>query len=429
MDISINRVNKVNKEVEEIEEEHYENYNNEELFALLDEINYDKYTKEINNIENSINYCSACRSLTTIVEDAEKGNIICSKCGSILEVTFDKNPEWRSFKDDNSVENGRCSFVTSHFLPQSSLGTTIGSVNMSRIKKLHSWSAMPYKERSLYLVLKEIQDKCRSAKILKCIEDDAKILYKNISECRHIKGKNLGKLVIIRGKNRKSLIAACIYFACKRKGNTLSPKEIATLFSLQYKDITKGCKTFIKLMKLRKMSYEFNTSTPEHFVNRFCKSLNIKRDYIDITLNIAKNIKKLNIASVHTPLSIATGSILLMVTIYKLPITKKAIANKFNVSEVTVTKAFRKLEIYKNILINTELTDKLVVLLEEENKKIPMPQKLIDRYNSIKLRFDTNINNFDINYINQLIANSNAEQEAITNEYVRILNKNNSIMV
>ena len=116
---------------------------------------------------------------------------------------------------------------------------------------------MPYKERSLHQVLKEIQEKCRLASILKCIEDDAKILYKNISETTYTEGNNKGKPIIIRGKNRKSLIAACIFFACKRKGDTRSPKEIAKLFELKDTEITKGCKTFLKMRKSKNFELQF----------------------------------------------------------------------------------------------------------------------------------------------------------------------------
>ena len=70
-------------------------------------------------------------------------------------------------------------------LPQSSLGTTIGGGKFkSRIKTLHNWSAMPYRERSLHQVFKKFQEKCAFTGILKCIEDDAKIMYKTISECK-----------------------------------------------------------------------------------------------------------------------------------------------------------------------------------------------------------------------------------------------------
>ena len=404
--------------------------NDEELFELLDQIDYDEreneklkslhLTDEEPKIQepkieqpkieepkiqepkkNSNNFCSECKTSDNIVEDNTQGIMVCKSCGNVVANIMDENPEWRQYGgDDSKTELARCSMPTNFFLPQSSLGTTIAGNCRSKIKTLHNWSAMPYKERSLHLVLKEIQSKCRSSGILKCIEDDAKILYKNISECKHLRGKNKDKSIIIRGANRRSLIAACVFFACKRKGNTRSPKEIAKIFDLKYTDITKGCKTFLKLMKIKKMEYEFNSSSPEHFVKRFCKALHINNELIEKTIQLAKNIQKLNIASVHTPLSIATGSILLMADMNNLPITKKTIAVEFEVSEVTIAKTFKKLEFYKRILVNDELSNKLVKILEEENEKIKMPTNLKEKYDNIKLEFPDELeakkeNNFD----------------------------------
>lgn len=353
----------------------------DELFELLDQIDYEKENQEISEIESDFKTCSKCNSPDKIVEDSANGIFVCVGCGSVICDIYDSNPEWKQYDDGKDVV-GRCSNPTNFFLPLSSLGTSIAGAK-SKIKILHGWSAMPYRERSLHGVLKEIQSKCRANGIVKYIEDDAKILYKNLSESKHPYGKNVGKNIIIRGANRKSLIAACVFFACKRKGNTRSPKEISKLFGLKYKDITKGCKTFMRFMKIRSMKYDIQISNPEHFITRYCKELHIANEYIGQTVQIAKNIKRLNIASMHTPFSVATGSILLVVDINNLNIDRKFIATKFGVSEVTVTKTYKKIEQYRPILVNDELTIRLAELLEEERKKLKVPERLQNIYDKI----------------------------------------------
>ncbi|QKF94057.1 transcription factor TFIIB [Fadolivirus algeromassiliense] len=390
--------------------------NDDELFELLDQIDYEKENKEISEFEQTMTekeyegiYCKKCKTGDKIAEDTSQGIVVCMGCGTILSEIFDDNPEWKQYaNDDNKDTNARCGNSINFFLPQSSLGTTIGCSNRNRVKILHNWSAMPYKERSLNIVLKEIQNKCRIAGILKCIEDDAKILYKNISESKHLYGKNKGKNVIIRGANRKSLIASCVFFACKRKGKTRSPKEIARLFDLKYKDITKGCKTFLKLIKLKHLQYDTQISNAEHFIIRYCRQLHITNEYINQAMQIAKNIQKINIASMHTPFSVATGSILLVADLNKLNIDRKIIAEQFNVSEVTVIKTYKKLEQYKHILINDELTEKIAKLIEEDKKKLKMPDKLKTMYNTI------NEGNFDIDTDDQSDNETNQQIKQFT---------------
>jgi len=292
-----------------------EEYDYNKLIGLMDN------DEEINIKKNKI-FCENCND-DDIVEDTSYGIIVCKGCGQVITTIVDSNAEWSQYNDDNKKDMNRCSQPISQLLPQSSTATTISGSNASRIKTLHGWSAMPYKERSLNDVFKIIQARCLEGKILKCIEDDAKIMYKNISDSKHIVGKNIGKSIIIRGRNRTSLIAACVLFACRKKDKIRSPKEIASIFKLKYTEITKGCKIFLKLAKLKQIDLKLTFTKPEHFITRFCEELKIKKEYADQSIQIANNVQKLQIASVHTPLSLATGSIYLMIHLNKLNIQKK----------------------------------------------------------------------------------------------------------
>ena len=238
-----------------------ENMDDEELFELLDQIQYDDGI-DIDSLSESMDmgsgeYCKNCKTSDYVANDSAQGTMVCTYCGTVLSNLFDSNPEWRNYEGDDKNTVNRCSGPTNFFFPQSSLGTSIAGSSWNKLKMLQGWNSMPYKERSLFIVCKYIHEKCEKGKILKCIEDEAKILYKNISECKHNSGKNKGKPVITRGLNRTSLIAACLFFACKRKGDSSSHKEIADLFQIDYKDITKGCKTFIRLIKIKKVLHPF----------------------------------------------------------------------------------------------------------------------------------------------------------------------------
>ena len=335
---------------------------NNDLFELFDEI--DQSDQEKVNDET----CPMCQS-NNIIEDSAQGIVICSKCGQVISMILDRKPEWNNYEEDEVI--GRCSMPTNPLLPQSSLGTTMNCWGM--IKKLHDWSSIPYRERMLNEVLKEIRAKCQENNIKKCVEDDAQILFKNVSECKHQNGENKGKYIIIRGVNRRSLIAACIFDSCKRNEDARSPNEIAKIFGLRYADITKGCKTLHKLMNRLKMDVKSKLSSSNQFVDRFCKRLRIKKSFIDIAHKIATNATRLSIASDHTPPSIATASIMLMADLKGLSITKRSISNKFEVSEVTITKAHKKLKEYLPLL----LSDEAVYIIEQDicakRKQLLMP--------------------------------------------------------
>ena len=54
-----------------------------------------------------------------------------------------------------------------------------------------------------------------------------------------------------------------------------------------------------------------------------------------------------------------------MIHLNGLSIQKKTIAEKFNVSQVTIAKAFKKLEPFINILTNNRICDKLSIEIKK----------------------------------------------------------------
>lgn len=385
--------------------------NEEQLFELLDSINYlDKTEREQNSDTNlSAKNCSECGTSDHIVEDKEHGINVCTKCGNVITEIFDETGEWKYCEGGN--DNARCSGITNHFLPQSSLGTTIAGANFSKVKMLHNWNAMPYKERQLNNILKEIQNACREGGILKCIEDDAKILYKKISESNYILGKHKGKPVLTRGKNSKALIASCIFYACKRAGKTRSPKEIGKLFKISSRSVTRGCKIFKNIVELTYLQNENKISNSEDFILRYCRSLHIQNHMIDEAIQVSKNIRKLNITSMHTPVTVAISSILVIIQKNNLNIDKKTLAQHFEISEVTINHTYKKINQYMQIILNTELTNVIFELMEKErmNTEIVDSLKNFDDIHDI----DAYINNVDSKFKNRI--------NEVDNEYKQIM--------
>lgn len=335
--------------------------------------------------------CSNCQTKDSIIKDQIGGMIVCSNCGHVIEsFVFDHSPEWKNY-EDSSASSKRCGLPTNTLLPQSSLGTTIGGNCNYRLKTLHNWGLMPYKERSLNTVLNNIKSKCEAAGLLSCIEDDAKILYKIASEYKSGTKKNN---IIIRGKNRTGLIAACIFYACKRRGYTKSLKEIAKLFGMKPSCVNKGCKNFIRYVKYKNIDYNTNLSHPSQYINQFCAKLKMNKKYTNITLKISTNVQKMNIVPTHTPISVAAACILLCATEHSLKyIDKHLISSIFSISEVTLMKAYNQIYKFKNVLMNNNTVDKLVDKSEINITNIVIPENLIKRLETIKSIDITKFNN------------------------------------
>ncbi|ARF11362.1 transcription initiation factor IIB [Klosneuvirus KNV1] len=390
--------------------ENIDEIGDDQLFAMLDKLEAEnKISLDDDKSSTGDVICNNCHTEDYLAIDNANGVVVCTQCGAVMTEIFDNNPEWKSYDGNNA--SARCNGANNAFLPRSSLGTSISGSNRNRVKVLHMWNAMPYKERSLNVELKEIQNICRDAGIVKCIEDDTKILYKIISESKHLYGKNQGKYIIIRGDKRKGLKGACLYFACKRKGDTRSPKEIAKLFGIKDKDIRKGCKTCKKLLQLNQIPYDPNTNNPEHFIKRYCRELHLDKEYTAEILRIIKNIEKLDLVSCHTPQTVAIAGIILIIELNNIDIDRKVLETKFEVSGVTLEKAYKKIEKYKDIITNDDLTNKIQIMLNKEKQNIQVPEKLKTIYNKVSTNNNLKLYEYDPKDDLQLIRSIDAIEE------------------
>ena len=298
----------------------------ETYFDQLDTLNEDK-TKKSKCCDNQDNYM------------IDEGIITCKKCNNIISNIID-SPEWR-FYGDNGKNPTRCGMPVNLLLPDSSLGTSISSQNrgaaMNKINMYQKWNSMPYKERSLYKVFNEIEQRCDRNNLPKIISSTAKSLYRVISETK-----------ISRGSNRKGIIAASVYFACKECSVPRSTKELAHIFDIDSKIMTKGCKNFTEIMRMS--SYDKNrvqshkSVNLDDFIERFSHKLSLDKDDINHILRISNLCQNIGINNDNTPPAMASGCIYLYIRYMKIDISKKDISDICKISEVTINKCYKKIE-------------------------------------------------------------------------------------
>merc|ERR1712146_358563 len=152
----------------------------------------------------------------------------------------------------------------------------------------------------------------------------------------------------------------------------MGPKEIADIYDLEIKNVNKGTRRFLEYIDINTLNIEFNSSKSSDFIERFASKLNLDEQYIKIANDISSNIHKLDIASTHEPPSVAAGCILLVSVIYNLNITKKQISEVFKISDVTISKPYRRIYPFHNIIMYNMITD---LVLEKRNT---MPKKKSD---------------------------------------------------
>lgn len=286
--------------------------------------------------------CEFCKSTNVVLEE---GNYFCKSCFSITNRFIDSNAEWRYYgaDDSKSTDPTRCGMPVNELLPDSSLGSVISnkmneSYDMKKIRKYHMWNSMSYKDRALFQIFENITTNASNSGISNSIIEEAKMLYKKVSESK-----------ITRGDNKNGLIASSIYISCKTNKVPRSTKEIAKMFNIKITTMTKGCKKFQDIMKMN-----LESTCPEDFIQRFSSKLNLNHEIRDLCHHIVNKADELNIASENTPPSVAAGSIYLCVMICNLNISKKDLSTACGISPVTITKCYKKLHEHRGYLFPKE---------------------------------------------------------------------------
>lgn len=302
--------------------------------------------------------CTSCSDSELIYDS---GAYYCSSCGLFQKKELNQKYQHNNFYNANNVNPCRVGSATNILLPKSSLGSLINSsysnYNYNKMAKYNSWNAMPYKERSQWKIFTQITEACTKNKVPKIIIEDSKIYYKHLSEN-----------TISRGSNRKGLIAACVFNACKKQKVPRSCKEIAEMFGIELKEITKGCKKFNELWRLVNTNRDLTKNTtysrssnPLDYIDRFCSKLNIPVNlkYISEIVSIKAITSIYNIVNDNTSPSISAGSIYLVCLLYSYTITKKQISDVSKISEVTISKCYKKLNMYKTYLLPKSILHEL----------------------------------------------------------------------
>ena len=233
-------------------------------------------------------------------------------------------------------------------LKESSFGCKIvcngnSTYEMRKIRRYTEWQSMPYKEKSKYDDFQIITILASNAGIPKIIIDDAIRYYDKISEEK-----------TYRGLNRDGLLAASIYISCSKNENPRTSKEIASIFKLDNKSATRGCKNALSILNDIEENDDktvLHNTTPSSFINRYCSKLSINQELTQLCLFIASIVEKEKLIPENTPHSISAGIVYYVCQKCNLNINKKSINQISKISEVTINKCFKKLESFENQLI------------------------------------------------------------------------------
>lgn len=286
--------------------------------------------------------CNVCGNDRVVADD---GLNVCVACTSVNSRIIDMGAEWRFTGDDTGKlyadDPDRCGMQVNELLPRSSLGSVIGGVqgrgnrDMYRIRMYQQWHSMPYSERVLYAAFDKLVVCTANKGIPGKVIADAKMLYKRAGEQK----------LVNRGDSKRGLAAACVLYGCQMNHAPRPPKEVAAMFGIDVKVLTKGSSRLQELLQLT-----VDGTKSEDYITRFASKLGMSNEDICTCRSIAKQLDDLDVISNSAPASCASGILMFVCTQRGLTHTKKDVSGVCDVSEVTVAKLLKRIQACKHML-------------------------------------------------------------------------------
>lgn len=188
--------------------------------------------------------CPECKeSPPNLVEEFSSGDMVCGSCGLVLgDRIVDTRSEWRTFSNDDQANDdpSRVGDAANPLLNGSQLQTTIsfsdGPAGRSRdLHRAQNKSTHDKSTKSLMAAYKELGALCDAMGITKTISDYAKYLFKVVHDAG-----------AFRGKSQETLIAGCIFIACRQMKVPRTFREIYALTKVSKAEIGRTFKALEK---------------------------------------------------------------------------------------------------------------------------------------------------------------------------------------
>jgi len=280
--------------------------------------------------------CPNCYS-GSFLEDHRKGETLCKECGTVVEDNaVDTTAEWTNSEDEPN--KARAGAPTSLSRADMGIRTVIGSKadmlklsgsSLRRYKKLQreDLRSATKTERNLKYAFDDLKRFTSILKLPAAVEEESARLYRKALD------KNL-----IRGRTVESVMAGCIYLACKNFGVPKGFKEVCHLTGVDQKDFGKAFKHVA-----RRLGIKFGPTSAIDYIPRFGAVLKLTSETQSKAVEVLKKAEKLNLDNGKGPLGLAAAAIYIASQITGQHITQKMVADTTAVTEVTIRNRYKEI--------------------------------------------------------------------------------------
>ncbi|MEO2201116.1 MAG: TFIIB-type zinc ribbon-containing protein [Nitrosopumilus sp.] len=286
--------------------------------------------------------CSECKS--TLVDDMQNGEIICSGCGIVVaDQIVDSGPETISSNLEDKMKLARATGQTTYsqhdlgITTEISMGTkdfsgkTINHEVSNQMRNLRKWQqrvriSSP-KERRLANVLAKMGETCNSLNLSKNVLETASMIY-----------RDLDGHVDVKGKSVVSITAATIYIACKQCEVVRSLEEICRGIcpAKDVKSKTKLAAKYYRTMVMEVGQLSAPVVTMDKYISKIANMTQTEVRVERLALEIAEKTKDSNISDGKAPNGIAAAYLYVSSVLLGQNVLQRDVSSIAGVTEVTI---------------------------------------------------------------------------------------------
>ena len=295
--------------------------------------------------------CSECGH-TTLMMDAETGELVCQKCGMVTPTTnLDTGPEWRAYTPNQKENLPRTGAPINWSIHDKGLSTTIGYMNrdpsisrlnpesrarLYRMRKWHQRSKITDStNRNLHQALSEIHKISNLLNLPTNIVETSSVLYREALKANHIRGRSI-----------QGLSATCVYIACRQCGVVRTLEDIANTINVSKKDIARDYRFLYNALKPT-----IPPSDPKRYLGKIINNLRLSGESERLATMILYKANEQKLTNGRAPAGLAAACIYISTRITREHRIQEDIARQAQVTEVTIRNRYKELVRKLDIII------------------------------------------------------------------------------
>lgn len=303
-----------------------------------------------------IKRCPECGSVDLTYDD-QKGEIICNECGLIVEEKMVDTGQDAGGQFDKADKKGRGGAPMSIQKFDKGLTTNVGEISdiykleagqTRKFLRLKKWQERVSTsiERNLRLAMAELRRVASFLNLPSVVRDEASRVYNFVLQ----RG-------LVRGRSMESVIAACIYAACRSYNIPRTLDEIAGASDVERKEIGRTYRFIVRKLKIK-----VTPSSPKDYISRFSSILHLSPKTQNEALKVLKKADISELTSGRGPAGIAAAALYVAALMNDEKKTQREVADVAGITEVTIRNR------YKELIERLDLEDKLKAKVASSEK-------------------------------------------------------------